>query len=72
MWLPCRRGRVKRSNRFIGIFIIHLLQAYVQIKTGPWVKGGDLTTSTSSVRCPIVTMNRRVGLPLSRGERALC
>jgi len=31
----------------------------------------DLTTSTSSVRRPIVTINRRVGLPLSkwRGHR---
>jgi hypothetical protein len=29
----------------------------MQSKTGLWVEGGDLT--------PIVTMNRRVGLPLS-------
>jgi len=34
MWLPCRRGRVKRSNRFIDKVIIHLLLADLQIKNG--------------------------------------
>ena len=34
MWLPCRRGRVKRSNRFIDMVIIHLLQVKVKTRSG--------------------------------------